>query len=425
MPKIPNQSPKELAAACAETLPSSLRVLRRALGDLLVSDGAAMLSPIAIGCLVALSRFVCERAGVDQERGIPVLPVGASILVSIKDAQASLMLKGLGFADSDLILSALRIAGLLRGDALTLSIPAVDKAFTEESAILASRRAGRSKRVDVAPRPLIALAAQASAVSPVETQPETQLELLELSSTPATTISLDASEVVIQPAKNITPQAVTQQAVKRPLASTGLTRRFTDSDSNKTDSESDPVMVRLTCEGGKIAELTKAYVDNLQETFRHIDALEQLKRAALWCESNPPKRKTFAGLRRFINLWLNSSSKEAEVRKAVVRAGNQKNGFGQGGDYTTADSKLVDAGVQQESTLDDFTDLLPLGAPVAHEVTSRAVPALGSARVASDPIYSGESAVCAVSASKALLAARANAAALRTGAGFITQQRRA
>ena len=62
---------------------------------------------------------------------------------------------------------------------------------------------------------------------------------------------------------------------------------------------------------------------------------------------------------------------------------------------------------------------------VFDEVTSRAVPALGSARVASDPIYSGESAVCAVSASKALLAARANAAALRAGAGFITQQRRA
>lgn len=339
----------------AEARVSSIRVARAALAELLTHPGAAGLSPLALGCLTVLTRFACDRESLES--------VGSTL--SIREAQTLFAMKGISQADGELVLSALNMSGLLHLDSAVVSIPAMDRALQGESSALANRVAGWLKREAVtAPQraeraPAVTAPAPAELPAPVPASAPAQ--------TPATTSAAPAARPTAPVLAAADPLRA-QAADKKPTAAKstgGETRRFAATDAQPTRPEDDPVMVRILCEKDRTAELTAQYVDHLQQNFKRIDVLEQLKRAALWCESNPARRKTFAGLRRFLNSWLGSASRDAEVRQAVVRAGNQRNGFGQGGDYVPAAAEVAPKAAEASGAADDFADLLPSAAPTA------------------------------------------------------------
>lgn len=54
-----------------------------------------------------------------------------------------------------------------------------------------------------------------------------------------------------------------------------------------------------------------------------------------WCKSNAAKRKTRAGVRKFVNGWLSRYAKELEERKAQRKPGNAVGGLFENTQYTS------------------------------------------------------------------------------------------
>lgn len=50
--------------------------------------------------------------------------------------------------------------------------------------------------------------------------------------------------------------------------------------------------------------ITQADVDGWKELYPAVDVLQELRKMKGWADANPTKRKTKAGIKRFINAWL-------------------------------------------------------------------------------------------------------------------------
>lgn len=113
--------------------------------------------------------------------------------------------------------------------------------------------------------------------------------------------------------------------------------------------DSSPVAVSLCCDGGRFAEVTREYIAFLEPAYPAIDVLQELRKAGMWLDANPKRRKTFIGMKRFITTWLSNATNAAATRNAVVATTNSPNGFGHGGRYaipvatdSASDSSLED-----------------------------------------------------------------------------------
>lgn len=366
------------------------RATKSAIGDLVTSPAAALLSPVALGSLVTLVRH-CGTCGVAE--------------LSDADIRGVLGMRGLSASDIDVAVQSMRLAGLVVAEAGLVRIPSLALHIQAELAARSNRKAGwetRRQRADVKPASSVVPIVATPAVKPI-TPAAAQITAADA---PAQAAEPPAAAPQVAVAGRLSPaeprEVASPAKPERAPATRGApaggieTRRFTESDSKRTTPSEDPVSVRIPVEKG-VAELTQSYVDHLQSTYGRIDVLEQLKRAALWCESNKAQRKTWVGLRRFVNSWLSRASQDADVRRAVVRAGSQRNGFGQGGDYasgesdvpaqserSTSDVSTPAAGALSDAGLGDFSDLLgvtalsPEGSSRTHDSgrsTSTAAPA--------------------------------------------------
>ena len=67
-----------------------------------------------------------------------------------------------------------------------------------------------------------------------------------------------------------------------------------------------PVFITIPVVGSGIgeAEVTDAMVSEWEPVYPGVDVRQQLRHMREWCVSNPAKRKTARGLRRFITAWL-------------------------------------------------------------------------------------------------------------------------
>ena len=67
-----------------------------------------------------------------------------------------------------------------------------------------------------------------------------------------------------------------------------------------------PVFITIPVVGSGIgeAEVTDAMVTEWEPVYPGVDVRQQLRHMREWCVSNPAKRKTARGLRRFITAWL-------------------------------------------------------------------------------------------------------------------------
>lgn len=346
--------------------PSREKVLRVALGALLSSPKAAGLSANAAGCLVVLTRFAVELM-------VAEFPVA--------DAQAALSMKGVG-PEADLLLRALRLSELIHIDGDLVRIPVVLSVIEAESIAFRNRQAGWSKREgspvnaagsgSASPAPAVS----APAVAPVPAQAAATAPAA--SPAPAAAPAADAGSAAQAPLQLSLDDAEggageagkSKKARRAPVTHEvdGVVhRRFTRDEVTFTDPGADPVVVIIPCERGN-AEITAGYVADLAQTFPRLDIENQLRLAALWARSNPARRKTFVGLRRFLNSWLSNASRDADVRNAVVRTAGAKNGFGQGGTYREVEGHEVAASPGQGAFSagsdpdEDLADLLAEGA---------------------------------------------------------------
>lgn len=285
------------------------RLMSGAQAEVLGSAECQELSALSLGCVSILVRSLVTEV-ID----------GREARLEFGDAQACLLNKGVGAEDAALMISALQRARVIRLDAGCVTMEAVDRVAAAERIALANRRAGWGKRSRMSEE-------AASEARKVRAAPKPVTRLI------------DGVEY----------------------------RRFAVTDA-PTHVDSDPVVESIPCEGGRVAELTKSYLEHLQASFPSLDVQMELRRARLWAESNKRDQKTFAGLRRYVNGWMSRATERATTRKAVVESDRQRNGFGQGGGYPVAqtvqpDTDLVTSVVKGDDLGNDFSDLLPAAAP--------------------------------------------------------------
>jgi hypothetical protein len=158
-----------------------------------------------------------------------------------------------------------------------------------------------------------------------------------------------------------------------------------------------PVAVEVPLSGDKVGAVSAGYVAYLQETFAGVDALAQVKLAAAWSQAQPAKRKTRAGLARFLNTWLMSAQREASMRKTISRAANARNGFGQGGDSLIA----IDRAAAPALGDDDFSDLqdAPPAVAVQPQISRQELPCQAAEVLSATNITAGGSGKATVSTS--------------------------
>lgn len=60
-------------------------------------------------------------------------------------------------------------------------------------------------------------------------------------------------------------------------------------------------------------KLRQSKIDEYQNTYPDIDVPAEMRRAWQWCEDNPRKRKTVAGMTGFLNRWLGSAKSPVPI----------------------------------------------------------------------------------------------------------------
>ena len=77
---------------------------------------------------------------------------------------------------------------------------------------------------------------------------------------------------------------------------------------------SEPPVIALTLNDKSEYPVTQGDVDAWRELYPAVDVMQQLRSMKGWIQSNPGRRKTRTGIRRFINAWL---SKEQNRSRAA------------------------------------------------------------------------------------------------------------
>ena len=78
----------------------------------------------------------------------------------------------------------------------------------------------------------------------------------------------------------------------------------TPPDPKKPPKPSSPTVITILLNDKSEYPVTEADVTGWEELYPAVDVMQQLRKMKGWAEANPTKRKTKAGIKRFINAWL-------------------------------------------------------------------------------------------------------------------------
>lgn len=70
---------------------------------------------------------------------------------------------------------------------------------------------------------------------------------------------------------------------------------------------SEPPVITLQLNTGKEYPITQNDVNEWMELYPAVDVMQELRAMKGWCISNPTKRKTEKGIKRFVNSWLSKT----------------------------------------------------------------------------------------------------------------------
>lgn len=74
--------------------------------------------------------------------------------------------------------------------------------------------------------------------------------------------------------------------------------------SRASEPPSASPVIQILLNTGELYPVTQADVDSWAKLYPAVDIVAELRKMAGWCEANPQKRKTKAGVKRFMNGWL-------------------------------------------------------------------------------------------------------------------------
>lgn len=72
----------------------------------------------------------------------------------------------------------------------------------------------------------------------------------------------------------------------------------------KPAAPSSPVVISIILNDKSEFPITEADVEGWKDLYPAVDVMQELRKMKGWADSNPQKRKTKAGIKRFINAWL-------------------------------------------------------------------------------------------------------------------------
>lgn len=72
----------------------------------------------------------------------------------------------------------------------------------------------------------------------------------------------------------------------------------------KPAAPSSPVVISIILNDKTEFPITEADVEGWKDLYPAVDVLQELRKMKGWADANPTKRKTKAGIKRFINAWL-------------------------------------------------------------------------------------------------------------------------
>ena len=82
---------------------------------------------------------------------------------------------------------------------------------------------------------------------------------------------------------------------------------------------SEPAVITLTLNDKSQFPVTETDIRNWQELYPSVNILQQLRNMKGWLDANPSKRKTKAGIRRFINGWLSKEQDKYHPDTVLVQ----------------------------------------------------------------------------------------------------------
>lgn len=292
-------------------------------GEIAVCPASAFLPLQALGAAIALGRELAR------------LPARSTHPVSV--AHRLLEVRGIPTDEASGLLSLLCAAGLLARSGDTFTMPAFDAVVRSTQAKFRNRSAGRSKiHTKPSSEPAVSHQQRAAPVEHLDAQ--------------TTLVPLGGGPVVME-------APPFERKAKRRKFQLGDDARFGPTDASDPSDE-DPTVARIVCECGGHAEITQSYVDHLQSAYQGVDVLDQIRKAAVWCDGNRARRKTMAGVRRFLATWLNNSARDAQMRASLTRAAAKGNGFGNGGSYVEQSDRSQSESHGEFNSDDlDFSDM--------------------------------------------------------------------
>ena len=80
--------------------------------------------------------------------------------------------------------------------------------------------------------------------------------------------------------------------------------RVKESIGAEPEAASTPPVAELLLNDGSLHPVYQPDVDKWSELYPAVDILAELRKMVGWCDANPKKRKTKAGIRSFVNKWL-------------------------------------------------------------------------------------------------------------------------
>jgi hypothetical protein len=100
-----------------------------------------------------------------------------------------------------------------------------------------------------------------------------------------------------------------------------LLSREVGGEPSKPASPPAPVLTFPTTGAAKSWGLTAALLTELQSAYEHVDILAEARKALVWVNANPGKKKTAKGMASFLVSWLNNGVRRGDfVRRAVADA---------------------------------------------------------------------------------------------------------
>lgn len=110
----------------------------------------------------------------------------------------------------------------------------------------------------------------------------------------------------------------------------------------KKAEDDSPVLIQLTLNTGDKYPVTTKTVETWKQLYPSVDIMQELRKMEGWLDANPNKRKTAAGIKRFVNNWL-SREQDKGGKPQTTATNAQKNRF-----HNFEERKY---------TADDFTNL--------------------------------------------------------------------